>query len=226
MYLNTSSLILILSLIGLSFIYLHWWSLVGIERQSGEHRNKITDGLKVGILIFILREVFFFCSFFWCFFHQRLAPAVEGGLCWPPYSQGGIRPYSIPLINTCILLSRGIFLTWSHITLLSNKLSALPLILTILLGIFFFLIQLLEYKVASITLSDRGFGTIFFIATGFHGLHIIIGLYFLLICLTYIVQDKYCSWKHLRYEIAIWYWHFVDVVWLFLYAFIYFWGSY
>ncbi len=188
------------------FFSLNWWLVVGRERFIGEHTTIVEDGLKLGMIIFILREVLFFLTFFWSFFHYSFSPATELGRIWPPIFLKIINPNNIPLVNTIILLRSGAVITWAHRNILRNKGGLVPLFFTIFLGLYFLFIQVLEYIISPIRIRDRIYGSIFFIATGFHGIH-------------------FNSWTHLRYEIAIWYWHFVDVVWLFLFSFVYYWGS-
>lgn len=207
------------------FSYRHWWSIVGRERRTGSHRRIVTDGLKIGMIIFIIREVFFFSRFFWAFFHSTFSPAIESGGVWPPIFFLTINPNNIPLVNTAILLRRGAVITWAHRDLLGNKGRILPLCLTIFLGLYFLLIQGAEYLISPLTIRDGAYGSIFFVATGFHGTHVLIGVLFLFITLIRFICNRFTSWTHLRYEMAIWYWHFVDVVWLFLFSFIYYWGN-
>lgn len=176
------------------------------------------------MLLFILREVCFFSGFFWRFFHYSFSPAVECGLLWPPFSLISINPFGVPLLNTVVLLRSGVTVTWCHIQLLTNERSELSLFLTLILGFYFTLLQLFEYKSRFFSIRDSVFGSIFFIATGFHGIHVIVGSLFLLVCLIRILKIRFSVFNHLGFEFSIWYWHFVDVVWLFLYTFVYQWG--
>jgi len=201
-----------------------WWRDVGLERRSGVYSALVVDGLKIGIILFILREVCFFAAFFWCFFHSSLCPTWSLGGLWPPLGIFGFNPFRIPLLNTLVLLSSGLTVTWSHHQLIRNKGAFLSLLLTILLGAYFTFLQGFEYYTASFSIIDSVYGRIFFVATGFHGLHVLIGTSFLLVCLFRLYKFNFNSLGLLGYEIAIWYWHFVDVVWLFLYSFVYFWG--
>jgi len=207
------------------FFSMSWWGAVGRERMAGEHRSLVEDGLKLGIIIFILREVLFFFTFFWSFFHYTFSPTAETGGVWPPIYFKTINPNNIPLVNTGILLSSGVLITWAHRDLLGNKGGLTPLVLTFTLGIYFLFIQIIEYLISPLTIRDGVYGSIFFIATGFHGLHVIIGTIFLIVIYYRFLKGRFSRWTHLRCEMAIWYWHFVDVVWLFLYRFVYYWGS-
>lgn len=166
-----------------------------------------------------------FFSFFWAFFHSALSPNIEIGQLWPPLGIKSFNPLDIPLLNTIILISSGITITWSHHSILNKnfKERTLRLLLTITLGIYFTILQLIEYKEAPFTIADSIYGSTFFIATGFHGLHVIIGTLFLFFTLIRIQYLHFSSLHHFGFEAAAWYWHFVDVVWLFLYLSIYWW---
>jgi heme/copper-type cytochrome/quinol oxidase subunit 3 len=201
-----------------------WWRDVTRERNSGFHNFNVKDGIKWGIVLFIFREVLFFFAWFWAFFHRSLRPSNEVGMNWPPFSIICIEPFQVPLLNTCILLIRGVTVTWCHHSILNSKDSLIRLIATIFLGILFTSFQRLEYLEASFSISDNSYGRTFFVTTGFHGLHVIIGTRFLLYCIIFVFKKNTRKWQHLRIEFAIWYWHFVDVVWLFLFFFMYWWS--
>jgi len=205
-----------------------WWRDVTREAiTQGIHPNPVIKGLKIGIILFITSEVLFFASFFWAYFHRRIRPNVEIGQNWPPKAIVSFNPINVPLLNTIILLSSGVSITWRHHTIIRNMLlkRKISLTLTVLLGLYFSLLQALEYWQAEFSLSDSTYGSTFFIATGFHGLHVIIGTTFLLTCLIRIKKINIVSNHLIGFEAAAWYWHFVDVVWLFLYTSIYWWGS-
>lgn len=193
---------------------------------NGRHTIFFQEAFKIGIILFILSEVMFFAGFFWGFFHRRTAPCIEIGLIWPPIGISAINPFGIPLLNTVILLSSGISVTWSHHRLqrqnFFQRISSL--IITCLLGWVFLKIQLSEYSNRIFSFADRVYGRIFFIATGFHGFHVFIGSILLRISGFRLFINHFSSKHHVGYEAAIWYWHFVDVVWLFLFCFVYFWG--
>lgn len=205
-----------------------WWCDVSSERRLlGFHSRVVELGLRWGMALFIISEVFFFLSFFWAFFHSRLRPVVELGSRWPPKRILRFNPWEVPLLNTLILLSSGVRVTWSHHALMENhvKRRAAGLLFTIILGGYFSLLQYEEYIESSFTFADRVFGRTFFIATGFHGIHVLIGSTFLLVCLIRIILGKFNWIHHFGFEAAAWYWHFVDVVWLFLFRVIYWWGG-
>ena len=218
-------------LLGLRVVILtiiQWWRDVIREATfQGYHTSQVAKGLRWGIIFFILSEVLFFFAFFWAFFHRRLAPTPEIGSTWPPTGITPINPFSVPLLNTGVLLASGVTVTFAHHALIEgNRQRALHgLILTVSLGIYFTFLQAIEYYEAPFTIADRVYGTTFFVATGFHGLHVLIGSTFLLICLLRVWMHHFSTGHHFGFEAAAWYWHFVDVVWLFLYLCIYWWGS-
>nr|YP_010025763.1 cytochrome c oxidase subunit III [Appias albina]QOQ36416.1 cytochrome c oxidase subunit 3 [Appias albina] len=205
-----------------------WWRDVCREGTfQGKHTILVSKGLRWGMILFIISEVFFFLSFFWAFFHSSLAPNIELGTMWPPMSITPFNPFQIPLLNTIILISSGLTVTWAHHSLMSNNFSQTyqSLLLTIILGFYFSMLQAYEYYEAPFTISDSVYGSTFFMATGFHGLHVIIGTIFLLTCFIRLINNHFSSTHHFGFEAAAWYWHFVDVVWLFLYISIYWWGN-
>lgn len=205
-----------------------WWRDIIREGSfENRHTREVLKGLKLGIILFITSEIFFFLRFFWAFFHSSLSPDIFIGQIWPCQGIKTFNPIAIPLINTLILLRSGISLTASHhsIILGIKKKSILYLSLTVFLGIYFSILQYIEYKEASFSISDSVYGSCFFIATGFHGLHVLIGTIFLIVCLIRLIKKHFSSNHHFGFEAAAWYWHFVDVVWLFLYICIYWFGK-
>lgn len=205
-----------------------WWRDICREGTfQGKHTILVIKGLRWGIILFIISEIFFFISFFWAFFHSSLSPNIEIGVIWPPLRINAFNPFQIPLLNTIILITSGITVTWTHHAILENNhiQTAQRLFFTISLGIYFTILQAYEYLEASFTIADRIYGSTFFMATGFHGLHVIIGTLFLLICLIRHYNNHFSKNHHFGFEAAAWYWHFVDVVWLFLYISIYWWGN-
>jgi cytochrome c oxidase subunit 3 len=205
-----------------------WWRDVSREATFiGFHTRNVILGLRWGIILFISREILFFVAFFWAFFHSSLIPNHEVGCIWPPTGIEPINPFSIPLLNTAILLGRGVTVTWAHHALIKKNKSrtVTALTTTIILGIYFSVLQASEYITSSFSISDRVYGSIFFVATGFHGLHVIIGTAFLFICLIRCQKNQFSNHHHFGFEARAWYWHFVDVVWIFLYICIYWWGS-
>nr|UJY97867.1 cytochrome c oxidase subunit III [Anastatus fulloi] len=225
---NFSMILMLVGLILSIMIITQWWR--DVIRESlfqGFHTKKVQLGMKMGMLLFIISEVLFFFSIFWCYFHMFLSPSIEIGSLWPPKNIQTFDPFKIPLLNTLILLSSGVSVTWTHYSLIcSKKIEAMiSLFITVILGILFSVLQYMEYLEASFSISDSVYGSIFFMSTGFHGLHVLVGTIFLLINFFRILKNNYSSSHHFGFEAAAWYWHFVDVVWLFLYMLIYFWSS-
>nr|UGS80235.1 cytochrome c oxidase subunit III [Ectopsocopsis cryptomeriae] len=217
-----------IGLISMILTMIQWWrDIIRESTFQGSHSFKVSLGMRWGMILFITSEVFFFISFFWAFFHSSLAPSVEIGLSWPPNGISPFNPMQIPLLNTIILLSSGASITWAHHALLKNNFSQTTqsLILTIILGIYFTILQGYEYVEAPFTIADSIYGSSFFMATGFHGLHVIIGTIFIMISLYRHITNHFSNTHHFGFEAAAWYWHFVDVVWLFLYISIYWWGN-
>nr|YP_010946562.1 cytochrome c oxidase subunit III [Jacobsonina aliena]WGO57280.1 cytochrome c oxidase subunit III [Jacobsonina aliena] len=220
-----------LMFVGMSVMILtmiQWWrDIVREGTYQGLHTKFVTKGLRWGMILFIISEVFFFISFFWAFFHSSLSPTVELGSLWPPMGILPFNPLQIPLLNTAILLASGVTVTWAHHGLLEDNYNQglQGLFFTVILGIYFTILQAYEYIEAPFTIADSVYGSSFFMATGFHGLHVIIGTTFLLTCLLRHLFLHFSSGHHFGFEAAAWYWHFVDVVWLFLYVSIYWWGS-
>lgn len=215
-------------LVTIIFITVLWWRDVTREATFlGLHTSKVTTGIKIGFILFVVSEVMFFFRFFWAFFHRALTPTSEIGMSWPPTGINPIKPWGVPLLNTAILLSSGASLTWSHHALRHKKGgdSFKALVITILLGLWFTSLQAYEYWEAPFAIADRVYGRTFFVATGFHGLHVIIGTTFLAVCLARLGKAHFSKNHHVGYECAIWYWHFVDVVWIFLFICIYWWGG-
>ena len=224
-YFNGTDL-MIFSLVVLLFVSAQWWRDVRREGSTlGFHTKMVELGLRWGIILFIISEVFFFLSFFWAFFHRSLRPRVELGLNWPPAGIKAFNPLTVPLLNTNVLLSSGVTVTWAHHRLLNfdHKRRKELLENTVLLGIYFTMLQAYEYWEAPFSLSDSVFGSTFFIATGFHGLHVIVGTLFLAVSLVRLSSGKFRVNHHFGLEAAAWYWHFVDVVWLFLFVVVYYW---
>lgn len=208
-------------------IYL-WWRDVAREATIiGNHTSYVVKGLRIGILLFILSEVCFFFGFFWGFFHRSLVPTTELGCVWPPIGISTLNTFGVPLLNTIVLLSSGITVTWAHHSIIEGRRNSAiqGLTLTIILGIYFTILQINEYYSSRFTIADRIYGTTFFVTTGFHGAHVIIGSIFLIICLLRIIKNQFSKTHHFGFEAAAWYWHFVDVVWICLYICIYWWGS-
>nr|YP_009536174.1 cytochrome c oxidase subunit III [Nemorilla maculosa]AYM35205.1 cytochrome c oxidase subunit 3 [Nemorilla maculosa] len=222
-----TSLFFLGNIITLLTIY-QWWRDVTRESTfQGLHTFNVIKGLQWGMILFILSEILFFVSFFWAFFHSSLSPTLELGLLWPPMGIIAFNPFQIPLLNTVILLTSGISITWAHHSLMENNYSQTTqgLFFTVILGIYFTILQAFEYLEAPFSIADSVYGSTFFVATGFHGIHVLIGTTFLLVCLSRHLNNRFSKNHHFGFEAAAWYWHFVDIVWLFLYVSIYWWGG-
>nr|QNV49142.1 cytochrome c oxidase subunit 3 [Drino sp. PH-2020] len=221
------SLFLLGNIIIIMTVY-QWWRDVSRESTyQGLHTNVVIMGLRWGMILFILSEILFFFSFFWAFFHSSLSPSIELGSMWPPMGIITFNPFQIPLLNTVILLTSGISVTWAHHSLMENNHSQTTqgLFFTVILGLYFTMLQAYEYIEAPFTIADSIYGSTFFMTTGFHGIHVIIGTTFLFICLMRHMNNHFSKNHHFGFEAAAWYWHFVDIVWLFLYISIYWWGN-
>lgn len=215
-------------LLFLSLVSFQWWRDISREGSFiGFHTFMVELGLRWGIILFIISEVFFFLRFFWAFFHRSLAANVELGNSWPPAGILAFRPFGVPLLNTVVLLSSGVSVTWAHHRLMcgNHSQTKLSLALTVFLGMYFTVLQGAEYLEARFALADSVYGATFFIATGFHGLHVLIGTAFLGVCLKRLQSFNFSHTHHFGFEAAAWYWHFVDVVWLFLFIVVYWWGG-
>jgi heme/copper-type cytochrome/quinol oxidase subunit 3 len=201
-----------------------WWRDVIREAEyQGHHTPIVQIGMRYGMMLFIASEVMFFVAFFWAFFDSALFPA--GGV-WPPEGVTTFDPFDLPLINTLILLLSGCTVTWAHHALTENNRAdfMLGLSLTIGLGALFTALQAIEYSHAPFSFSEGIYPSVFFMATGFHGFHVIIGTLFLAVCLYRGRKGHFSPTQHFGFEAAAWYWHFVDVVWLFLFVSVYIWG--
>jgi heme/copper-type cytochrome/quinol oxidase subunit 3 len=222
------NLLLLSGIIMILITMILWWrDIIREATFQGHHTYVVQKGLRYGMILFIISEVFFFIAFFWAFFHSSLAPSVELGAIWPPHGIQVLNAWEVPLLNTVILLSSGATVTWAHHAIISgDRQGAITgLALTILLALIFTALQGLEYYEAPFTIADGVYGTTFYIATGFHGLHVIIGTIFLTVCLLRLIKYHFTKHHHFGFEAAAWYFHFVDVVWLFLFVTIYWWGA-
>nr|AIZ68589.1 cytochrome oxidase subunit 3 [Provanna sp. JWQ-2014] len=223
-----SILTMILGLILVGLTMIQWWrDIIREATFQGFHTMQVSKGLRWGMILFIVSEICFFFAFFWAYFHSSLAPSLELGSCWPPSGIVPLNPFEIPLLNTGVLLASGVTVTWAHHSLMEgdrpNGIQGLAS--TVILGVYFSFLQGSEYNEATFTIADGAYGSSFFVATGFHGLHVLIGSTFLLVCLVRTLFQHFSTGHHFGFEAAAWYWHFVDVVWLFLYLSIYWWGS-
>ncbi len=212
-----------------------WWSDTVKEAHEGHHTRVVSLHLRYGMIMFIASEVMFFVAWFWAFFDASLFPDEAAQVAraeflggqWPPAGLEVLDPWHLPLYNTIILLLSGTTVTWAHHALLHNDRKGLVwgLTLTVALGVLFSFVQVYEYMHAPFQFSQSIYGATFFMATGFHGFHVFVGTIFLLVCLLRAMGGDFTPKQHFGFEAAAWYWHFVDVVWLFLFASIYVWAS-
>ena len=212
-----------------------WWADTIKEAHAGDHTRVVSLHLRYGMIMFIASEVMFFVAWFWAFFDAALYPdeaiqtarvAHTGGQ-WPPSSIAVIDPLHLPLFNTITLLLSGTTVTWAHHALLEGDRKGViwGLLLTVVLGVIFTAVQAYEYVVAPFAFAESIYGATFFMATGFHGFHVLVGTIFLIVCLLRAMQGHFTEKQHFGFESAAWYWHFVDVVWLFLFVAVYIWAS-
>jgi heme/copper-type cytochrome/quinol oxidase subunit 3 len=220
--------ILLLGLLSLISIMFVWWRDVIREATfEGKHTEEVEIGLKAGMVFFIVSEIMFFAAFFWAFFHSSLAPTIWIGAIWPPAAIITFNTWQIPFLNTAILLLSGAAITYAHNSLIEDDftLTAEGLVYTLSCAIFFMALQFYEYRNAPFNISDSIYASTFFMATGFHGAHVFIGTIFIFVCFIRFLKNHFTVDHHAGLEAAAWYWHFVDVVWLFLFTVVYFWGS-
>jgi len=224
--------VFLIGLAGVLYVMYAWWADVVGESEVGDHTAVVRIGLRYGVIMFIMSEVMFFAAWFWSFFKHAMypmgpmSPLVDG--VWPPAGIETFDAWHLPLINTLILLCSGMAATWAHHALVhENNRTDMKwgLILAVLLGALFTVFQVYEYSHAAFGFSGNIYGANFFMATGFHGFHVFIGTIFLLVCLVRLQKGHFTPERHVGFEAAAWYWHFVDVVWLFLFAAVYVWGG-
>jgi len=207
-------------------MFLWFRDVIAEGTYLGHHTFAVQKGINTGVILFIISEVFFFLAIFWAYFHNAISPDVSIGSEWPPLGIQAINPFELPLLNTIILLSSGVVVTYAHHSIIKGKRKDTlnGLLYTIGLAVIFTIFQGIEYTISSFTISDGIYGSCFYFATGFHGLHVIIGTIFLGVGLWRALLYHLTENHHLGLEAGILYWHFVDVVWIFLYIFIYYAG--
>jgi len=216
-------------LAAVSAMFFLWWKDVVHEANTGDHTPVVQLHHRYGMILFIASEVMFFVAWFWAYFNAALYPSLHEGIdgAWPPKGIELLDPFVFPLLNTLILLLSGTTVTWAHHALIHDDRKGLKngLWVTIALGLIFTCVQAYEYHHAEYGLADSIYGAAFYMATGFHGFHVIVGTIFLMVCLARSYKGDFTPRHHFGFEAAAWYWHFVDVVWLFLFIAIYVWGS-
>ncbi|MEN0000895.1 MAG: cytochrome c oxidase subunit 3 [Pseudomonadota bacterium] len=217
------------------YVMIMWWADCVKEAHEGHHTRVVSLHLRYGMIMFIASEVMFFVAWFWAVFDaslfydeaQQVGRLAYTGGSWPPQGLEVLDPLHLPLYNTVILLLSGTTVTWAHHGMLHNDREAVRwgLWLTIILGVIFSCVQVYEYGHAPYDFSGSLYGATFFMSTGFHGFHVLVGTIFLAVCLMRVYMNHFDAKQHFGFEAAAWYWHFVDVVWLFLFFVIYIWGS-
>ena len=227
--------VFIIGLVIILYVMFAWWRDVVRESHAGDHTPVVQLHLRYGVILFIASEVMFFVAWFWAYFDAALfaseainAARLEAtGGTWPPEGIKTFDPWDLPLLNTLILLLSGSTVTWAHHAMLENDRKGLiqALALTVGLGVLFTFCQAYEYGHAAFAFDGNIYGAVFYMATGFHGFHVIVGTIFLAVCLVRAMRGDFTPQKHFGFEAAAWYWHFVDVVWLFLFVSIYIWGA-
>ena len=224
-------LVLGLGVAGLIATFFSWFSNIVREAQSGDHTPVVQLHLRYGMILFIASEVMFFVGWFWSWFDFALFPnaltEVVGGQFPPKAIEAVMDPFDLPLLNTLILLCSGTTVTWAHHSLIHGDREGLKkgLWLTVILGVLFTSIQAYEYAHAPFPFGENTYGSAFYMATGFHGFHVLVGTIFLIVCLVRTYKGHFTPQQHFGFEAAAWYWHFVDVVWLFLFIVVYIWGG-
>lgn len=208
-------------------MFIWWRDIIREGTFEGQHTSIVQLGLRFGVILFIVSEVMFFVAFFWAFFWASLAPVPEIGSVWPPQGIEVLSPWEVPFLNTLILLSSGASVTWAHHAIIcGNRKEAINgLILTVGLALIFTALQGFEQVNANFSISDSIYGATFQMATGFHGFHVLIGTIALSVMLIRVVMQHFTKQHHFGFEAAAMYWHFVDVVWLFLFIAVYYWGG-
>lgn len=205
-----------------------WWRDLLREGDQGYHTKVIVKNFRDGIGIFIVSEAMFFFSFFWAFFHRSLSPNVEVGGSWPPLGIRTPNPLSVPLLNTWLLLRRGAALNYAHLAIKNRDYDygvVEGILLRIVCGVAFILLQYREYFFNSFTAADGIYGSRFYILTGFHGIHVFAGTAFLIVTFVRLWYGHFLAPRHFGFEACSWYWHFVDVIWIVVYIFVYIWGG-
>ncbi len=212
----------------LLYSFYGWWrDVINESNIPGLHGPEVRQGFKFGMVLFIASELMFFVSFFWAYFHSGIFPNEATGFQWPPVGIETLDPFHLPFLNTLILLLSGSTLTWAHFDMVEGHTKEMmrKTAYTIGLGCLFMVIQGLEYSHASFSLQDGIYPSTFYLATGFHGFHVLVGVIFLMVCWFRARAGHYDENDHFGFEAAAWYWHFVDVIWLFLFISMYCWGA-
>jgi cytochrome c oxidase subunit 3 len=219
--------VLILGFIGVLGTMAGWfWEVIKEAEYRGFHNPVVQVGMRYGMALFIASEVMFFVAWFWAYFNAALFPTAQIEGKWPPPGVQTFDTWDLPFLNTLILLMSGVTVTWAHHALRegNRKHFMQGLALTIFLGVCFTCVQAFEYSHAAFGFREGIYPSTFYMATGFHGFHVLVGTIFLIVCFFRGRAGHFTPDHHFGFEAAAWYWHFVDVVWLFLFCCIYWWG--
>nr|AQT38580.1 cytochrome c oxidase subunit 3 [Cumberlandia monodonta] len=211
----------------LVLVIFQWCRDVVRESDQGWHTSYVVKNIQVGMILFIISEAVFFFGFFWAFFSSSLVPSIEVGGVWPPVGIQTLNALKVPLLGTAVLLLTGVTVTWAHYSVLGGdrEEALVGLGFTLLWGFYFVVLQVLEYYRCTFTIADGIYGSLFFVITGFHGIHVLIGVVFLGVCAWRLKKCGFSRDRHLGLDVAIWYWHFVDVVWITVFLCVYWWGG-
>lgn len=208
-------------------MYLWWRDVIREAKCEKKHNPRVKAGLTFGVVLFITSEAMFFFTFFWTFFYFSCMPSFDPEHTWPPKAIQESRHLGMATFNTLVLLSSAATVTWAHYSVMKGdkKHTVEALGSTIFLACLFMCVQLYEYRTYPFCMSDGIYGSCFYILTGFHGFHVFLGTVGLLVALRRVLHNSFTLSTHLGFEAAIWYWHFVDVVWLVVYLTVYWWGN-
>ena len=209
------------------FTLLGWWRDVANEAKTKDHTKQVHTGFRYGMALFIASEVMFFVAFFWAYFNAALFPNEAMGNVWPPKSIETLNAWDLPYFNTLLLLLSGTTVTWAHDAIAKGNIKEMMRLtgVTVLLGVIFLCVQMYEYSHATFAMSGGIYPSTFYMATGFHGFHVFVGVCFLAVAWLRAKKGHFKKGDHFGFDAAAWYWHFVDVVWLFLFMAIYWWGA-
>ena len=219
---------LIVGFLSLLLVAIFWWRDVIDEAVVQKAHSAVAKiGMRYGMALFIASEVMFFVAFFWAYFHASISPTEAIGSVWPPVGVETFNPLDLPFLMTMMLLLSGCTVTWAHHEMIEGNMAkaAKATGLTVLIAFVFLGFQVYEYTHATFGFSENVFGATFFMATGFHGFHVLVGAIFLAVCYFRTLKGHFTKESHFGFEAAAWYWHFVDVVWLFLFVAVYVWGA-
>lgn len=241
---NETIILLFAFILVLAIMSLWFGDIINESTFRGFYTTYVQKNITSGMILFLVSEAMFFFSFFWSFFHYSLNPSIHIGGVWPTFGLIPVHPFHLPLLNTFVLVMSGVYATASHFHLSIGVSGPIEfknnffagntfliglkdsLIVSIVLGVIFIYTQGYEFSIADFDITDSVYGSIFYLLTGFHGLHVIIGVIFLFVSLIRSIKNHFFFETHLGFLFSVWYWHFVDIIWILVYLFVYIWGSY